>query len=154
MEHKLHVKFFFRIVRFLSSIAFFDLLLIFFSFFLYFLFFFIQSIFSSGMSRSDPKISDRIRTQSIKYGNHRLDPISVFRIFEALKYYFFVYIFNMCVQMGKKKKWNERIVSKVSNRYYGYIYILVCSIGTNWNIRSQFINITNLNKSVIFYLRY
>lgn len=123
MEHKLHVKFFFRIVRFLSSIAFFDLLLIFFSFFLYFLFFFIQSIFSSGMSRSDPKISDRIRTQSIKYGNHRLDPISVFRIFEALKYYFFVYIFNMCVQMGKKKNgMNEQCQKCQTDTMDIYIY--------------------------------
>lgn len=34
------------------------------------------------------------------------------------------------------------------------IHILVCSIGTNWNIRNRFINITNLNKSVIFYLQY
>lgn len=128
MEHKLHVKFFFRIVRFLSSIAFFDLLLFFLSFFIFYSFssnsYFLlgchdrirKSPIGSEHSRSDTEIIDLIR--------------SVFRIFDALKYYFFVYIFNMLCKW-KKKKWNERIVSKVSNRYYGYTYIYIGVF--NWN---------------------
>lgn len=136
MEHKLHVKFFFRIVRFLSSIAFFDLLLFFLSFFIFYSFssnsYFLlgchdrirKSPIGSEHSRSDTEIIDLIR--------------SVFRIFDALKYYFFVYIFNMLCKWKKKKKWNERIVSKVSNRYYGYIqiyiWIYIYIIGVfNWN---------------------
>lgn len=110
MEHKLHVKFFFRIVRFLSSIAFFDLLLFFLSFFIFYSFssnsYFLlgchdrirKSPIGSEHSRSDTEIIDLIR--------------SVFRIFDALKYYFFVYIFNMLCKWKKKKmEWTNSVKS-------------------------------------------
>lgn len=109
MEHKLHVKFFFRIVRFLSSIAFFDLLLFFLSFFIFYSFssnsYFLlgchdrirKSPIGSEHSRSDTEIIDLIR--------------SVFRIFDALKYYFFVYIFNMLCKWKKKMEWTNSVKS-------------------------------------------
>lgn len=125
MEHKLHVKFFFRIVRFLSSIAFFDLLLFFLSFFIFYSFssnsYFLlgchdrirKSPIGSEHSRSDTEIIDLIR--------------SVFRIFDALKYYFFVYIFNMLCKWKKKKKmeWTNSVKS-VKQILWIYIYIYWC----------------------------
>lgn len=136
MEHKLHVKFFFRIVRFLSSIAFFDLLLFFLSFFIFYSFssnsYFLlgchdrirKSPIGSEHSRSDTEIIDLIR--------------SVFRIFDALKYYFFVYIFNMLCKWKKKKNGMNEQCQKcqtdtmdISRYTYGYIYIYIGVF--NWN---------------------
>lgn len=124
MEHKLHVKFFFRIVRFLSSIAFFDLLLFFLSFFIFYSFssnsYFLlgchdrirKSPIGSEHSRSDTEIIDLIR--------------SVFRIFDALKYYFFVYIFNMLCKWKKKKMEWTNSVKSVKQILWIYIYIYWC----------------------------
>lgn len=138
MEHKLHVKFFFRIVRFLSSIAFFDLLLFFLSFFIFYSFssnsYFLlgchdrirKSPIGSEHSRSDTEIIDLIR--------------SVFRIFDALKYYFFVYIFNMLCKWKKKKKMEWTNSVKSVKQIYGYIQIYI------WIYIYIYIGVFNWNK--------
>lgn len=101
--------------------------LIYYLFFFIFLFFFIQFIFSSEAGaksrsknlQSDSKIVDQIRKSPI-WSDLFLENI------EALKYYFFMYIFLTYKWKKKINKWNERMLFwTVKQMLWIYIWIYI-----------------------------